>query len=67
MIVRMNSNLSFAGEGAGYNLDGAAGVLLKPSEKSELKIWCPKDEIQEIILPTGKVIKGGFYGYEDSL
>lgn len=54
IILRTNSSLSFAGRVVGVELGKEEGVLLQPSEKSEVKIWCPKNEIQMIIMPDGR-------------
>ncbi|TGY89436.1 hypothetical protein E5329_25045 [Petralouisia muris] len=57
VVIRAKSSLSFAGEIKKYTND-SKGILLKPSERSEIKIWFPMDEIECIIYPNGEVKKG---------
>lgn len=54
IILRINSNLSYAGKVVAVQLENEEGILLQPSDKSEVKIWCPKREIQMIIMPDGR-------------
>lgn len=54
IILRNNANLSFAGEVKSVWMDGEEGVLLKPSEKSRLCIWCPREEVKMIVLPDSR-------------
>ena len=54
IILRNIFSLSFAGEVVAVELDGKEGVLLKPSDRSEMKIWCPKEEIKLILMPDGR-------------
>lgn len=35
-----------------------SGLVIRPSEKSNIKIWIPKEEIKRIILPDSRVIEG---------
>ncbi|HEY9059130.1 MAG TPA: hypothetical protein VIO64_01315 [Pseudobacteroides sp.] len=59
LILRTTSNLSFAGEICkNEKLEGENGILIKPSEKSEIKVWCPLEEVKCIILPNGQMIEG---------
>lgn len=58
VLLRTISNLSFAGEICSNILDGEKGILLKPSPNSNIKIWCPQNEIQNLIMKNGKMIKG---------
>lgn len=54
IILRLTSSLSFAGKVLAVKLEEKEGILLQPSENSEVKIWCPKSEIQMIIMPDGR-------------
>jgi hypothetical protein len=59
IIVRTKSNLSFVGEICKNNIiKDQEGVFLKTNPKSEIKIWCPKDEIQCLIFSKDKIIEG---------
>lgn len=59
IILRTVSNLSFAGEVTNNKLDNdEKGILLKTSPNSNIKIWCPVEEIKSIIMPTGKILEG---------
>lgn len=59
LILRTTSNLSFAGKICNYEkIKEEGGILIKPSEKSGIKVWCPIEEVKCIILPYGKIIKG---------
>ncbi|WP_163192177.1 hypothetical protein [Clostridium thermarum] len=59
VILRTISNLSFAGEICATELENEGkGVLIKTSPKSEIKIWCPENEIQSIIFKSGKILQG---------
>lgn len=56
-IVRTTSNLSFAGNYCANHLGtDEAGILIKPSMSSELKIWCPLEEIQCILMSDGQLL-----------
>ncbi len=56
-VLKTISDLSFAGEFCyGKFIDN--GIVLKPSPKSEFKIWCPIEEVKCIILPDGRVVEG---------
>ena len=57
VIVRATNNLSFAGEII-KDINVSNGILLKPSQRSEIKIWFPKSEIECVIYPNGKIQKG---------
>lgn len=57
VIVRATNNLSFAGEIV-KDTNVSNGILLKPSKRSEIKIWFPKSEIECVIYPNGEVKKG---------
>lgn len=56
IILRVVSNLSFTGEVISVKNNNEEGIFLKPSEESEIKIWCPKNEIKAIILPDGREV-----------
>ncbi|MCL6590261.1 MAG: hypothetical protein K6U80_09940 [Firmicutes bacterium] len=60
VIVRLISNLSYAGDVCqgkeGFN--ESSGLTIKPSDKSNLKIWIPYNEIDSVILPDRKLLKG---------
>lgn len=56
-VLKTISDLSYAGEFC-YGRFVKDGIVLKPSPKSEFKIWCPVKEVKCIILPDGKVIEG---------
>ncbi|WP_113671423.1 hypothetical protein [Vallitalea guaymasensis] len=58
IILRTTSNLSFCGEIVTNNLLNEKGALLKTSPRSDIKIWCPIDEIKTIIYPDGKKVEG---------
>lgn len=59
IVLRTASNLSFVGEVCASKLnDGEKGILLKPSRNSGVKIWCPEQEVQCIILKDGQVLEG---------
>lgn len=60
VIIRTTSNLSFSGTIAKDSVNGLTGVMLKPSSKSNLSIFCPYNEINCIVLPDGDIIKGDF-------
>jgi hypothetical protein len=61
IILRTISSVSFAGSVLkGLSAMGEKGVTLKPSDKSNIRIWCPLEEIESIILPNGEVIKEDF-------
>lgn len=57
VIVRATNNLSFSGEIIEFK-DVSNGILLKPSDRSQIKIWFPVSEIECVIYPDGKVTKG---------
>lgn len=58
VIVRINSNLSFAGEICENSIiNRKDGILLKTNPNSEIKIWCPKKEIECVIMDN-RIIKG---------
>lgn len=56
IVLRTTSNLSFAGEVVRVNLDGEEGIFLRPSDNSNIKIWCTKDEVKNILLPDGREV-----------
>lgn len=60
VIVRLVSQLSFIGDVCpredGFNEN--RGLTIKPSDKSNLKIWIPYDEIDNVILPNATILKG---------
>ena len=59
IVVRSKSDITFIGERCLQNNPGKnIGVLVKPSKRSEIKIWYPIDEIREIILSDMTVITG---------
>lgn len=58
VIVRTITNLSYAGEICDGLKEYGDGLVIKPSEKSEIKIWFPVDEIQTIIKMDGNIIEG---------
>lgn len=58
IIVRTKTNLSYAGAVCNRNYGEAAGILIKPSPKSNIKVWFPIDEIQCIIKMDGVVVEG---------
>ena len=50
--------MSFAGEISLGSLGGEEkGVIIKPSLKSDIKIWCPMQEIKCLILPNGNIVE----------
>ena len=55
-VLKTISDLSFAGEFC-YGKFVNNGIVLKPSPKSEFKIWCPIKEVKCIILPDGRVVE----------
>lgn len=57
IIVRTISNLSYAGEICNRMVE-EEGIVIKPSEKSGIKVWFPVGEIQCIIKMNGKVLEG---------
>ncbi len=58
IIVRTTANLSFTGERCEVENNEGTGILIKPSPKSNIKIWVPLAEISSIIFPNGKQING---------
>jgi hypothetical protein len=57
VIVRTISNLSYAGEICINKNISEKGLLIKPSPKSNIKVWIPTDEIQCIIKMNGNVLE----------
>lgn len=57
VIVRTVTNLSYAGQIC-KNVIESQGLMIKPSPKSDIKIWFPIQEIECIIKMNGNVIKG---------
>lgn len=49
-VVVLTTEISFAGELIGGALINM-GILFKPSDKSNIKMWFPIDEIKKIVLP----------------
>lgn len=59
IIVRIKSNLSFAGQICVNDLiKEKDGILLQTNPNSNIKIWCPIEEIQCVIMSNDKIIKG---------
>lgn len=56
-LLRTMSSISFTGVlFKDIIIDDIKGVMIKMSEKSNVRIWCPYDEIESIIFPDGKVL-----------
>ena len=56
-IIRMKNNISFAGQMQENEYNQKPGVLIKPSDESEMIIWIPEQEINCVFLPNGDVRK----------
>ena len=56
MVIRTTSHLSYAGEIC-RNEWKEGYFLIKPSEKSNIKIWFPVDEVECIIKLDGTVLE----------
>ena len=57
IIVRTTQNLSYAGMICKKNSE-EEGILIQPSERSNIKVWVPLDEISCIIKINGTIIEG---------
>lgn len=58
IVLRTTSNLSYAGKIYAKSYEGQKGIVLKPSDRSEIKVWVPKNEISCIITIGGNIIEG---------
>jgi hypothetical protein len=56
IILRMTSNLSFAGEIIENNIIEGKGLLIRTNPQHEMRIWCPFDEISSIVV-DGEIIE----------
>lgn len=58
-VLRTTTSLSFAGViSKDITVEEKRGIVVKMSDESEIRIWCPYNEVECIILPDGKVIGG---------
>ena len=58
IVLQSKDNVSFTGERCVQsNPNENIGILIRPSKQSNIKIWCPIDEIKRIILPDMTVIE----------
>lgn len=58
IIVRTKTNLSYAGEICKRLNTDEDGITIKPSKKSDIKIWFPMNEVQCLIKMNGNVVEG---------
>ncbi|GHU49171.1 hypothetical protein FACS1894127_1750 [Clostridia bacterium] len=59
ILLQHKNDLSFTGERCSQVYPNKnIGILIKPSKQSNIKIWCPIDEIKRIILPDMTIIEG---------
>lgn len=56
-LLRTTTSLSFAGViSKNITIEKKKGIVVKLSDESDIRIWCPYNEVECIILPDGKVI-----------
>lgn len=56
-LLRTISNISFAGIlFKDITIEGTKGVMIKMSDESNIRMWCPYNEVESIIFPDGKIL-----------
>lgn len=56
-LLRTISNISFAGIlFKDITIEGIKGVMIKMSDESNIRMWCPYNEIESIIFSDGKIL-----------
>jgi hypothetical protein len=59
-LLRTITSISFAGViFKDITIEKMKGIMMKMSDESNIRIWCPYNEIESIILPNGKIINKG--------